>query len=1505
MNRKLVLLPILVLVLTYTSSVNANPANVVRSFSQTVITPNTLLNVTISIDIEGEDYITVDELIPEGWTLVSSGGLDTSEAGHLKFLALGTVIPDQQYTYTLKAPESTGSHLFTGSYQAQGMDNPSEISGSTSVKIFADQGTYYPSNNTCETFSNNFKITTENCHAQDADGRDITQYVTFHWLGQNELGTKWVFAYTQNLSSGSLYLWNNQSYPFQTFELVNATANITIHDVQQIENVGSPSTELCDIGNEWNSIARMVTTSNSTQTVYCFNEYGQYNSTSYWLKGTYYKYESTPTTKYKMGWSDVTNQVSYEGNNLLGNQWNYYTISQATFQPDESIRTKWVFTPSDKIKNGKWHIFGWKSDQLLSSAIHDDLYIYQDPFWNESWNRRIPIEINASVSESNIQIKFPIQYDTDMNSDFSDLRFLNNCSEDAVELYAWNESTIPNTRSVIWVNLGDNPTNRTICMYYNNPLALPYWDGSNTFIYYSDFHQLSTGELVGQDSWVDAGSGTGYWNIGGFTPYEYNQSLSIITTDNNQRRIKRTLGAGTTGYPTGSVGFIIRGNGTNFYGSVGTLRSTDDYDNAYTRFKDNEILVALSSNYQLFNSVNTNEWYKINHTWINTTGMTLCAEHLPANETHCAGSTMYSARSGNTGAIYFQVNDFTNAQLTYGAVYFANYTSVQKTITFLEEEAGEDTTPPTWSSNSTNSTTVGSDISHNLYLHDDVELAEYIFGFDNGTGTLVNDTQQAISAQSTDLNITKTINSTLGSTIRWQVFFNDTSGNSAITPIFQYQAEDTAPPILTINQPWNTTYYNNTIAFEITANEDISWMVVEIDGSNSTNFTWTGSTWTFVNNTLSDNTYQAVIWANDTYGNLGSTQITFTINTQPPTITILYPENKTYYITDIWFNVTTDKTADWCAVDYGFGNTTMQESQNVWYHRNQTVSDATYQTTFWCNDTSGNLNHTSIIFSVNSTHIWWNYTFKSRIQLNINSTVTTSGVQVRINKSYETEMQPDFSDLRLLSNCSYDAVELYAYNESQVNGQWITFWLNTSTIGTNPSVPYCLYYENATPVDPVWDGNKTFEYYQHFNDLNLGSILEQDGWANDVDGSNIKILDETSFEGNKTAGGLSTIAQQQAIKPITQMNDGNTTLTIYMSANTTGTHGHAVLFGYTGKGTYAYYKFRNGALQARFGAEDEYESLMNYKANSWYRVTATFLNKTTWQLCAENKTTENGGFDDCFHGKFYHPNGNPDRTLDDGIPDNFKFQVVDGDGSTKGYWDNVYYANTTQGVTYYFGEAPEFDLGAISSDSPVDPTENSTTQIYALANASGSNFDVGNCTIYKPNGEMLQWVFASETPINSSFTTLNCTFTLSYYHPNGTYNITITANTTSAQSDTSSTTISYNTLSAFATNETTLNFGTLNVGSSTTLTFQSTNTGNQNLSLQINGTNLVSPIGIIGVGNLTFDTDSNLTNAPKLSTAFQSLLNLTILSSETNWIMLTIPPITRPHNYTGNITINS
>lgn len=111
---------------------------------------------------------------------------------------------------------------------------------------------------------------------------------------------------------------------------------------------------------------------------------------------------------------------------------------------------------------------------------------------------------------------------------------------------------------------------------------------------------------------------------------------------------------------------------------------------------------------------------------------------------------------------------------------------VQVDIMYLK-----DVDAPNWSSNMTNGTTNGTTINHSVKWTDDTTFSGYIFSFNNGNGTFLNDTWVAMTSDNWT-NITKNVNTTAGSIINWSVYVNDSWGNLNVTGNFNYTT--TAPP---------------------------------------------------------------------------------------------------------------------------------------------------------------------------------------------------------------------------------------------------------------------------------------------------------------------------------------------------------------------------------------------------------------------------------------------------------------------------------------------------------------------------------------------------------------------------------------------------------------------------------------------------------------------------------------------------------------------------------------
>lgn len=152
-----------------------------------------------------------------------------------------------------------------------------------------------------------------------------------------------------------------------------------------------------------------------------------------------------------------------------------------------------------------------------------------DSWWNNSFSNRIPITVttNGNSTPVDYQVKFSISYESEMQIDFDDIRFVNSSNG---ELAHWIESKVNSSYASVWVSLSDaitNPGNDTIWMYYGNGNVSDGGNIGDTFI-------------VGDDG--ETGSPSGDWTQDGTATITIEStviksgahSLKVNTGANNQ-----------------------------------------------------------------------------------------------------------------------------------------------------------------------------------------------------------------------------------------------------------------------------------------------------------------------------------------------------------------------------------------------------------------------------------------------------------------------------------------------------------------------------------------------------------------------------------------------------------------------------------------------------------------------------------------------------------------------------------------------------------------------------------------------------------------------------------------------------------------------------------------------------------------------------------------------------------------------------------------------------------
>jgi len=114
-----------------------------------------------------------------------------------------------------------------------------------------------------------------------------------------------------------------------------------------------------------------------------------------------------------------------------------------------------------------------------------------DTWYNGDWKDRIPINLSTSSVSTVVgyQVFLNVSYETGMQTDFDDLRFIN--YSDHTDVWdAWLEYKSDSSYALVWVEVGESITtvNQTMMyMYYNNSGASNSWNGENTFDWFEPY----------------------------------------------------------------------------------------------------------------------------------------------------------------------------------------------------------------------------------------------------------------------------------------------------------------------------------------------------------------------------------------------------------------------------------------------------------------------------------------------------------------------------------------------------------------------------------------------------------------------------------------------------------------------------------------------------------------------------------------------------------------------------------------------------------------------------------------------------------------------------------------------------------------------------------------------------------------------------------------------------------------------------------------------------------
>ncbi|MEK6977038.1 MAG: Ig-like domain-containing protein [Candidatus Hydrothermarchaeota archaeon] len=284
---------------------------------------------------------------------------------------------------------------------------------------------------------------------------------------------------------------------------------------------------------------------------------------------------------------------------------------------------------------------------------------------------------------------------------------------------------------------------------------------------------------------------------------------------------------------------------------------------------------------------------------------------------------------------------------------FTNNTGASETR-FFRVNVTVDTTPPvvTLVSPANDSNFSGHSVTFNFTVIDDnsnitLNFTFYLDGTANFSGTIANGT----------FNVTtRTIQDGLHS---WSVNVSDAAGNSGMSATRFFRVNTTAPPVLYIASPQNTTYANISIQLNVSGNLPVDTWQYSLNGTANVTFT---PNITF---TAAEGANNIVVTANGTSGNRNSTTVYFTVDTTPPLVTVLSPANTSYPNSSVWLNfivTLNENSGNVTALLDATTNFSLTNSSGNWNFLLTSLTEGAHNVRIFANDSLGNMNSTQIVY---------------------------------------------------------------------------------------------------------------------------------------------------------------------------------------------------------------------------------------------------------------------------------------------------------------------------------------------------------------------------------------------------------------------------------------------------------------------------------------------------------------------------------------------------------------
>jgi hypothetical protein len=322
--------------------------------------------------------------------------------------------------------------------------------------------------------------------------------------------------------------------------------------------------------------------------------------------------------------------------------------------------------------------------------------------------------------------------------------------------------------------------------------------------------------------------------------------------------------------------------------------------------------------------------------------------NVTANDTNLANITIY---------LFNSTRSLLNATTTATSPNFVNFTSLANGLYYFNATARD--TSGNSNSTETRNATISYDIINPLILVVYPQNTTYNLNVSVLNYTVFDANLQACwystnnGAANTTItcgtNVTN-LTSTEGSNT-WIVWANDTVGNRNSSQVTF--SKDTISPTIVIIAPANATYNNKTQLVNISSNGNYIWFF-----NGTANETYTPP----VYRTFNEGSNTIIAYANDTAGNFNTTSRTFSTDTIPPYVAFISPTNGTLYnYSQITVNITNSSDATYV---WWYNKSVNLTYTGVTYIN---LTNGTHTFIVYANDSIGNLNATSVTFTINTS----------------------------------------------------------------------------------------------------------------------------------------------------------------------------------------------------------------------------------------------------------------------------------------------------------------------------------------------------------------------------------------------------------------------------------------------------------------------------------------------------------------------------------------------------------